>query len=281
MEYVSVAAAASMIGISTQAVYTLIRQGRLSRVDGGGPIRLVASEVRLTARNRVDPQRLAAQVVAMLRPPPPEMVTLTDGRQVVHPSQFAFHGDRVVSLVRKGGVSVIPHLPPAAAATFGLAVLTAAARPVPVGSCRTCYADTLARGWDTIHPQDDAPTRTLLGMPCAKDRARWKAQADAANVDVHRKLDEMRERAARQALGRVSGAAARLRGEMSAASRVAPQSAVRASAGQPPAALTASADPPSPPRLDPRRDLTAAQARELAARRARRADVARRDGVQW
>jgi hypothetical protein len=166
---------------------------------------------------------------------------------------------------------------PDVVAAFGTSTLEAAAVSVEPGTCRFCVAHLLARVRGDLAPTDSAANRVLMGSaPCPADQNRWAALRDGQQRYREAALRGMRQRAQQQAQQRVTVAAAQLRVAQSAARAVTPQTA-----RQGPRPITASAvPPPEPPRqLDPRRDRTAAQAREIAARRARREELYRRDGV--
>ena len=285
MQTFTVEEAANALGITGQAVRDALRRGELARVDGGPVIRLAAASVdafagrrRTLALSRIgDPVRYAADIVRRLRPPAPATVTLIDGRVELVPDFRTPQGSWVEASNRPGGRRALTGIMPDAFAAFGTSTLEAAAVAVEGGACRWCVAHLFSRVRGDLAPTDTAANRVLMGSaPCPADQRRWSVLRDAQQRYRHAALAAMQQRAREQAQQRVTAAAAQLRVARSAAAAVAPQTA-----RQRPRPITASADPPPDRPLDPRRDLTAAQARELAARRARRADVARRDGVQW
>ncbi|MGW4545494.1 hypothetical protein ACWEN4_03835 [Streptomyces violaceorubidus] len=232
MELISVAEAARRLSVSDVAAYAMVRAGRLTNRAPGGPAQLSADEVtrlahrrRAEALRRTDVSALAAQVDSLLHP---DEANNRAGQRYLMPK----------------GAEALKLLPTDAFAVFGRDVLTAAAarsRLRAERACPTCFAHASARVHITPEPRDEPAYRVLLGEPCAADRQRWSAEADARRAEAARLREQ--EAAARHEAAKVRAAAdfraAQAQAE-TAASRL--RSAARAyAAADPTVALQASA----------------------------------------
>ncbi|MGW1063341.1 hypothetical protein ACWD4F_02290 [Streptomyces aureus] len=189
MNVINAAAAARRLGVTEWAVRKMISAGRLPDRAPSGPalvasadVDRVMSERRAEALNRhPDTMAFARQVRAQLWPDEvlTRQVTLIDGRT----EQWAVGGYYPADgqVAPASGREALRTLSPDAAALFGRAVLEVAALPVKAftGSCRFCFADVSARVHGGLRPTDAPAFRVLLGEPCAADRKRWAAEAEA------------------------------------------------------------------------------------------------------
>ncbi|MET7738909.1 hypothetical protein [Streptomyces sp. NPDC005385] len=248
---INVTAAASRLGMSEPAVRQMIAAGRLARTSAAGAVRVSDADVervRVQRRNEAlrrhqDIAAFAREIRRVLWPTadrPDDTVELTDGRV-----QFRNTVPQSGNAPREG-TQALPFLPVDATAVFGPHVLqAAAASPLAFkDSCRWCFADAAARVHETQRPQNTPSYRVLLGEPCERDRARFRAEeakgrktmtALRAKVEAGtRQADKDRARTEYDAAQRgASGAAARLRQATEALVRVDPSSAATVASGAP------------------------------------------------
>lgn len=208
MDIILAAAAARRLGVSEPAVRKMISAGRLPDRAPSGPALVASADVdRVMTERRAealsrhpDTMAFARQVRAQLWPDEvlTRQVTLIDGRT----EQWAVGGYHPADgqVAPASGREALRTLSPDAAALFGRAVLEVAALPVKAftGSCRFCFADVSARVHGGLRPTDAPAFRVLLGEPCAADRKRWAAEADA-NRSAMSRLRITEERARRSA----------------------------------------------------------------------------------
>lgn len=248
---INVTAAARRLGMSEPSVRAMVAAGRLPRQNGAGAVRVSAADVdrvRTQRRNEAlrrhpDVTAFAREIRRVLWPMselPDDSVELTDGR-VEARNTVPWHLATPAS-----GTRALPLLPADAAAVFGLDVLETAAAPGTAfnGVCRWCFADAAARVHETLRPQNTPSFRVLLGNPCERDRARFKAEEARARSEMTRlkaHVDASTRTAAKDrarteydaAKRGASGAALRLRAATEALVRVDPSSAVTAAATAP------------------------------------------------
>lgn len=191
MKSMPVAEAAQRLSISPVAAYEAMKDGRLQRVPGSTPARVLASSVqRLADSRREDAQRRHSDLCVLAR-----------------------HVDSLLhapGTYKSTGREALGTVPADAYAIFGRDVLEAASsrdRILKAGGCPTCYADQSARVHDTRPPRDDAAHKILLGQPCPRDQRRWaveseehRRQAARRRVAERARQKQAAETAARQEL---------------------------------------------------------------------------------
>ena len=108
----------------------------------------------------------------------------------------------------KARLAYVARNEPTVVSSFGMAVLTASARPTSAGTCRWCIASNDARVHRLKPPTYDSATRLLLGTPCTRDLKFIRAQMNA-HVNAGRKTP--RSTSMRRAAGSSLGAASLVR----------------------------------------------------------------------
>lgn len=224
-EYLSINQAAESLGITTQGVRLMISRGRMTNAAGRGlpamvtarDIERVRRERRREALSRTPSEAVyAASVLNALHPPTGDTVTLADGRE-------AYADARTIAWASqqpRGQVALDAVLRTAVDATalWGRDAVIAAA--INGGACRWCFARNSASVHGRPAPEDAPALRVLLGTPCPVDLVRWQSEADIRRAAMSAQYS--REQSKRQA-----SAAARARGEFSAAKQAAQDAASR------------------------------------------------------
>lgn len=244
MDEINAAAAARRLGVTEWAVRKMITAGRLPNRSRTGPALVASADVDRVIQERraealgrhPDPVAFARQVRAQLWPDEvlTRQVVLADGRT----ERWATGGyyPAAGQVAPASGPEALRTLTPDAAAVFGRAAVEVAAAPAEqfAGACGFCFADMSARVHGGLRPSDAPAYRVLLGEPCAADRQRWRAEAEANRAEMSRlRITENTRRAeAERERARLEFSAARTAAE-AAASRV--RSAARAYAAVDPA----------------------------------------------
>lgn len=194
--------AAERLGLSQQAIYDMLRAGRLPNTTlGHGPVLIasgdvarVAYERRVEALRRVGDETEYARRIRDLIWPPRVDVVRADGR----PDPDAV----MASVSAPRGHDALRLLPAPAAMLWGPSVLRAAAMRVDAGACRTCWARCAAAVHQTRGPDGSPACRLLLGDPCSQDAAAWQRQRREARATLDRARHDMQAKSDQRTLGR-------------------------------------------------------------------------------
>ncbi|MFJ6895645.1 helix-turn-helix domain-containing protein [Streptomyces hokutonensis] len=183
----TIAEAASALGISRQATYAAIRNKRLA-VTASARGQLVsradvnafamARRVEAVRRHR-DLVGYARQVKSVVWPTEPETVVLSDGREQARDPREMIEYHAAIK-----GRDALHRLDSDAVAVFGPAVINTLADLKSLrnaGACAWCWARDLAAVRGGVGPSDSSAVRELIGEPCAKDRAAMKSGKDAVD----------------------------------------------------------------------------------------------------
>jgi hypothetical protein len=183
MEWLTVADAATRLGVTESRVYQLRSAGALARNDAG---HVALADVRKFERVRwyEATSKLGGEL---------KLAVLAEGvRERLHPKNR-------MTAVLSSGVDAIPSLPGDVRVALGLNNLTAAAAPDEHG-CRWCWSNISYRVHGGVDPDDSPVFRALFAsQPCPRDIRRWQERAVAlvasgAASELRREQHERQQR---------------------------------------------------------------------------------------